>query len=244
MGKFGKWIGGGLGFALGGPIGGLLGFFLGSFVDSSTGGMWQQTGQRTVYRTTPGDFGVSLIVLIAAVMKADGKVLKSELDYVKRFFLSQFGPGMTHEALEILRDMLKKDIPLPDVCAQIRNNMDYASRLQLIHILYNISAADNRFEPAEIKVIKSIADNLGISSADYESIRNMFIPATDASYRVLEVERTATDEELKAAYRKMALKYHPDKVSHLGEDFRRSAEEKFKAVNEAWEKIKRERNMV
>jgi len=244
MGRFGKWIGGGLGFALGGPIGGLLGFFIGSFVDGSTGGTWQQTGQQTVYRTTPGDFGVSLIVLIAAVMKADGKVLKSELDYVKRFFISQFGPATSQEALQLLRDMLKQDIPLRDVCSQIRNNMDYASRLQLIHILYNISAADGRFEPSEINVIKSIADQLGISATDYESIRNMFIPSTDAAYRVLEAERSATDEELKAAYRKMALKYHPDKVSHLGEDFRKSAEEKFKAVNEAWEKIKKERNMV
>jgi DnaJ like chaperone protein len=244
MGKFAKWIGGGLGFVIGGPIGGLLGFFIGSVVDSTTVINWQQTGPQAAYRTTPGDFGMSLIVLIAAVMKADGKVLKSELDYVKRFFVSQFGTDTAREALLVLKDLLKKDIPLHDVCTQIRNNMDYASRLQLIHILYNISAADNRFEPAETKVIRAIADMLGISATDYESIRNMFIPATDAAYRILEVERTATDEELKKAYRKMALKYHPDKVSHLGEDFRRTAEEKFKAVNEAWEKIKKERNIV
>jgi len=228
----------------GGPIGGLLGFFLGSVVDSSTV-TWEQTGNRgTVYRTTPGDFGMSLIVLIAAVMKADGKVLKSELDYVKQFFISQFGADTAREALQMLKDLLQKEIPLRDVCMQIRSNMDYSSRLQLIHILYNISAADNRFEPAETKVIRSIADMLGISQTDYDSIRNMFIPATDAAYRILEVERTATDEELKKAYRKMALKYHPDKVSHLGDDFRKTAEEKFKAVNEAWEKIKKERNIV
>jgi len=244
MGKFAKWIGGGLGFVFGGPIGGLLGFFLGSVVDSSTV-TWEQTGNRgTIYRTTPGDFGMSLIVLIAAVMKADGKVLKSELDYVKQFFISQFGADTAREALQMLKDLLQKEIPLRDVCMQIRSNMDYPSRLQLIHILYNISAADNRFEPAETKVIRSIADMLGISQTDYDSIRNMFIPATDAAYRILEVERTATDEELKKAYRKMALKYHPDKVSHLGDDFRKTAEEKFKAVNEAWEKIKKERNIV
>jgi len=244
MGKFGKWIGGGLGFVFGGPIGGLLGFFLGSVVDG-TSVRWEQTGgDRRVYRTTPGDFGMSLLVLIAAVMKADGKVLKSELDYVKRFFVSQFGPETAREALQMLRDLLQQEILLREVCMQIKSNMDYPSRLQLIHILYNISAADNRFETAETNVIKSIAGMLGITSTDYDSIRNMFIPATDAAYRILEVERTATEEELKAAYRKMALKYHPDKVSHLGEDFRKTAEEKFKSVNEAWEKIKKERNIV
>jgi DnaJ like chaperone protein len=244
MGNFAKWIGGGLGFVFGGPIGGLLGFFIGSVVDG-TSVTWEQPGtQGRINRTTPGDFGMSLIVLIAAVMKADGKVLKSELDYVKRFFISQFGPETAQEALKMLKDLLNKEIPLRDVCIQIRGNMDYPSRLQLIHILYNISAADNRFEPTETKVIKSISDMLGISATDYDSIRNMFIPATDSAYRILEAERSATDEELKAAYRKMALKYHPDKVSHLGEDFRKSAEEKFKAVNEAWDKIKKERNII
>jgi DnaJ like chaperone protein len=243
MGKFGKWIGGGLGFVVGGPIGALLGFFIGSFVDS-TSVTFDQTGGQRVYRTTPGDFGMSLMVLIAAVMKADGKVMKSELDYVKRFFVSQFGPETAREALQMLRDLLKKDIPLRDVCQQIRSNMDYSSRLQLIHILYNISAADSRFEPAETAMIKSIADMLGISSGDYDSIRNMFIPSTDAAYRILEVDHSATDEELKTAYRKMALKYHPDKVGHLGEEFRKTAEEKFKAVNDAWSKIKKERNIV
>ncbi|MDM8001441.1 MAG: TerB family tellurite resistance protein [Bacteroidota bacterium] len=244
MGKFAKWIGGGLGFVFGGPIGGLLGFFLGSVVDGTSVRFEQTSGDRRVYRTTPGDFGMSLIVLIAAVMKADGQVVRSELDYVKRFFVSQFGPDTAQEALQMLRDLLKQEIPLREVCMQIRQNMDYASRLQLIHILYNISAADNRFATTETNVIKSIADMLGITSTDYDSIRNMFVPATDAAYRILEVERSATDEELKKAYRKMALKYHPDKVSHLGEDFRKTAEEKFKAVNEAWDKIKKERNIV
>ena len=240
MGSFAKWLGGGLGFVLGGPIGGLLGFFIGSFVDGAEVITYKQVGGRT----TPGDFGMSLLVLIAAVMKADGKVLKSELDYVQRFFVAQFGAESAREASVMLRDLLKRDIPLRDVCAQIRGNMDYPSRLQLIHILYNISAADGRFDTAEIQVIKSVSEMLGINATDYESIRNMFIPATDSAYRILEAERTATDEELKKAYRKMALKYHPDKVSHLGEEFRRTAEEKFKAVNEAWDKIKKERNIV
>jgi DnaJ like chaperone protein len=72
----------------------------------------------------------------------------------------------------------------------------------------------------------------------------MFIPETDSSYKILEIEPSSTNDEVKKAYRKMAMKYHPDKVIHLGEDFRKTAEEKFKKVNDAYEKIKKERNMV
>ncbi len=242
MGKFAKWIGGGLGFAVGGPIGALFGFLIGSVVDNTE--VHSYSYSRPPEGNTPGAFGVSLVVLIAAVMKADGQVLKSELDYVKKFFIAQFGPESAREALTMLRDLLKKEIPLNDVCMQIKHGMDYSSRLQLLHILFNVSAADGRFDKSEVDVISNIASLLGVTSNDFESIKNMFIPSTDASYRILEIDATATDEEVKKAYRKMALKYHPDKVSHLGEDYRKNAEEKIKAVNEAYDKIKKERNLV
>lgn len=241
MGSFGKWLGGGLGFVMGGPIGGLLGFLVGSMVDSTT----IQTSAYSAGQagTTQGDFGVSLLVLIAAVMKADGKVVKAELDYVKQFFLRQFGPESATQASIMLRDLLKKDIPLMDVCRQIGRNMDYSSRLQLLHLLFNISIADGNVHPSELNVIEKISGYLGISVTDFVSIKNMFIPETDSSYKILEIENTASDEEVKKAFRKMAMKYHPDKVSQLGEDYRKVAEEKFKKVNEAYEKIKKERNL-
>ncbi len=236
MGRFGKWLGGGLGFAMGGPIGGLLGFLVGSVVDSTS-------VETTTGRTARGDFGVSLIVLIAAVMKADGKVVKAELDYVKEFFVRQFGREAAAEATMMLRDILKKEILVKDICLQIRESMDYSSRLQLIHLLFNVSLADGSVHPSELDLIGKISGAMGISTADFTSIRNMFVPETDSSYKILEIEQSATDEDVKKAYRKMAMKYHPDKVSHLGEDYRKSAEEKFRKVNEAYEKIKKERNM-
>lgn len=241
MGNFGKWIGGGLGFAMGGPIGALLGFLVGSVVDNTT---VQTSGYSTSERSTaPGDFGMSLLVLVAAVMKADGKVVKSELDYVKQFFVRQFGQSSAREALLMLKDILKQDIPVKDVCNQISLNMNYSSRLQLLHLLFNISGADGHISTSEIEAIEKISGYLGITSSDYASIRNMFVPETDSSYKILEIEPAATDEEIKKAFRRMAMKYHPDKVSHLGEEFRKTADEKFKKVNEAYEKIKKERNM-
>lgn len=244
MAKFGKWIGGGLGFVLGGPIGGLMGFLAGAMVDDS--GQILEPYTETAGRgfSGQGDFGISLLVLIAAVMKADTRVVKAELDYVKSFFVRQFGHESASQALLVLRDLLKKDIPLHQVCMQIRSNMDYSSRLQLLHLLYTLSQADLSVHPSEVRIIEQIALDLGISTADYTSIRNMFIPETDSSYKILEVDPSATDEELKKAYRKMAMKYHPDKVGQLGEEFKKAAEEKFKAVNHAWERIKKERNLA
>ena len=239
--KFAKWIGGGLGFVMGGPIGAVLGFLVGSMVDSTSVYTSEYTG--SVGRTAPGDFGMSLLVLIAAMMKADGKVVKAELDYVKQFFIRQFGPVSSGEALLMLKDILKKEIPVQDVCNQISNNMDYSSRLQLLHLLFNIAVSDAAVHPAELDAIEKMSGYLGISTSDFVSIRNMFIPETDSSYKILEIEPSASNEEVKKAYRRMAMKYHPDKVSHRGEEFRKSADEKFKKVNEAYEKIKKERNI-
>lgn len=242
MANFGKWIGGGLGFVLGGPIGGLLGLLVGSAVDD-TGQILEPYTETPPGRTAQGDFGMSLLVLIAAVMKADNKVVRSELDYVKNFFIRQFGHDSARQALLILRDLLKKDIPVTDVCNQIRSNMDYSSRLQLLHLLYNISQVDAAIHPAELKTLENISFSMGISPGDNLSIRNMFVPETDSAYKILEVSPAASNDEVKKAYRQMAMKYHPDKVGHLGEEFRKTADEKFKAVNEAWERIKRERNI-
>jgi len=237
MGNFAKWLGGGLGWVFGGPIGGLLGFLVGSFFDEVSG------PGRQIPESASGNFGISLLVLTAAVMKADKKVLKTELGYVKQFYIRQFGRESTREAMMILRDLLKQDIPLKDVCRQIAANMDYSSRLHLLHFLFGIAGSDDKYDNAEVAVIGKIAEYMGISQSDYTSVRNMFIPETDSAYRILEIDTSATDEEVKKAYRRMALKYHPDRVSHLGEDFRNAADEKFKKVNEAYERIKKQRNI-
>jgi len=242
MGNFAKWLGGSLGWVLGGPIGGLLGFIVGSVIDTTT--VSTSTHRSTNVRTTQGDFGMSLLVLVAAVMKADGKIVKSELDYVKQFFIRQFGQESAKQALKMLKDLLKQDIPVRDVCLQISRNMDYSSRLQLLHLLFNISQADARIHQQEVEIIERISSYTGVASSDFLSIKNMFIPETDSSYKILEIDPSSSNDELKKAYRRMAMKYHPDKVSHLGEDFRKTADEKFRKVNEAYEKVKKERNMI
>jgi DnaJ like chaperone protein len=246
MAKFGKWIGGGLGWAFGGPIGALLGFALGSVFDKTVEGNveYNETigGKRTA-RSKPGDFGASLLVLVAAVMKADGKVLKVELDFVKKFFIKQFGSKKTREHLLILKEILKKDIPLKDVCIQIRAYTMYPARLQLLHLLFGVASVDGKISMSEIHVINQIASYLGIKHADFTSIKAMFLKEVDGDYKILEITKNATDEEVKKSYRKMAVKYHPDKVIHMGEEYKKSAKEKFQKVQEAYDNIKKQRGM-
>jgi DnaJ like chaperone protein len=249
MGKYAKWLGGTLGWAFGGPIGAVLGFALGSIYDGASGDLitWQgEQPERSRARpqTTRADFEASLLVLTAAVMKADDTVMRSELEFVKRFFVAQFGEDRAAELLISLRELLKQDISADAVAAQIGQFMDVSSRLQLLHYLFQLAKADGVVHGREVETITRIADRMRISVADFNSIKAMFVSQTrESAYEILEVPSTATDEEVKKAYRKMAVKYHPDKVSHLGEEHQRMANEKFQRLTEAYDQVKKERGM-
>jgi len=243
MAKYGKWIGGGLGWAFGGPIGGLLGFVVGSMFDGGQEAVKHGATSGYSSRTTTGGYVMSLLVLVAAVMKADGKVLKSELDYVKKFMVHNFGEDSAQEAIKMLRDLLQQTIPVNEVCSQIKSNMNYSARLQLVHFLFGIAQADGQVDSREEDLIKYICEQMGIQNNDYVSIQAMFVPNTDSDYKILEIDKSASDDEVKKAYRRMAMKYHPDKVSQLGEDVQNAAKEKFQRLNQAYENIKKERKI-
>lgn len=246
-----KWIGGVAGWALGGPLGGIIGFFIGKMFEGMSSGAYavendvepQRSNTYKRQQTHEGDFGISLLVLSAAVMKADTSVKRSELDYVKTFFKHQFGQEKAAQYILILKEILQKEINLPEVCQQIRFMMDHSSRLQLLHYLFGLSQSDGQTCQAEIDTLKKIAQYIGISSMDFESIKAMFVKNNESAYKILEINPDASNEEVKKAYKKMAIKYHPDKVSHLGEDVQRQAKEKFQQLNAAYEQIKKERGM-
>ena len=185
---------------------------------------------------------MSLLVLSAAVIKADGRASAQELSRLREFFTRNFGTQAGNEAEQIVKELLNKDYDLYAVCGQIKSSMDYSQVLQLYHFLVSLGQCDG-FTQSEIDVLELIAIYIGISKADYDSIYAMFYPNKQSNYKILEIEPNATNEEVKKAYRKMAIKYHPDKVATLGEDVQKAAEEKFKAVNQAYEAICKERGI-
>ncbi len=246
MGNFLKWLGAGLGFSLGGPIGSVLGYAVGSFISGFSKEDVERAKQfkTSSVNTQAGDFEISLLILSSLVIKADGKVNETELVFVRNHFKRMYGEERAANAFKLFKGFIKSNkISTRQVCLQIRQNITHASRLQLVHFLFGIAKADGFVSEVEVDVIKSISGYLGVSSYDFESIKAMFYDSSDSSYRILGIEKTATDIEVKKAYRKMAKKYHPDKLQHLGEQLKKGAEEKFKEVQIAYDQIQKERGL-
>ena len=245
--SLGKWILGGLGWAVGGPIGAVIGVVIGSLFDTSKSILkqeeWQYTSSNN--KTTHGDIRVSIIVLIACVIKADGRVLKSEINYIKPFLLRNFGEEGARQALLLLKELLNKDIDSIAIAQQIGQHTNYSTRLELLRVLIEVANADGNIDPAELQVIEGIAIAMSIQNADFQSILALYQRQKDINwaYTALEISPSSSNDELKKAYRRMAMKYHPDKVANAGEEIRQQATEKFRGINEAYEHIKKQRGL-
>lgn len=249
MSNFAKWLGATLGWSFGGPIGGIIGFVLGSFIDGFSETdlkEYQQTDRRSskAATTSSGDFEISLLILAAVVIKADGKIDKRELRFVRQNFINMYGTARANKAFKLFNGIIKKNnISTRQVCLQIRQRMDHASRLQLLHFLFGIAKADGFVSQAEIDTIKRISVYLYISNRDFESIKAMFYDASGNAYKILEITKSATNVQVKKAYRQLVKKHHPDKVRHLGQEHVKGAEEKFRQIQMAYEQIQKERGI-
>jgi DnaJ like chaperone protein len=244
MASFTKWLGAGLGWTLGGPIGGILGYVLGSFVDGFSEADLEigRQSSQTSTATTSGDFEISLLILAAVVIKTDGKIDKRELDFVRSSFVGMYGKERANKAFKLFSGIIKKnDISTRQVCLQIRQHMTHASRLQLLHFLFNIAKADGSVSQAEMEVIRKISGYLYINNNDFESIKAMFYDSSSNAYKILEINKNASNEEVKKAYRRLVKKHHPDKLRHLGDELVKGAEDKFRKIQTAYEQIQKER---
>lgn len=249
-----KWSIGILGACVGGLPGALIGYWIGSKIDGKSSRANINTMEAQM--GTLKDTDISIVLLIAAVMKADGSVRQSELHAVKTFLANNYGEEDGKKILSLLRDLVKPTttIDLEPACDIIREHTDYTTRYHMMDFLFRLAMADGEFDGTENRTLQTIARHLRITQRDYLSIstrhtRGYYTESnrqqvTENPYKVLGIEPTATDEEVKKAYRRMAMRYHPDKVENMGEEMRKNATEQFRIINEAYETIKRERGIV
>jgi len=244
--------------------GAVAGYFIGSIIDRLVFSKIKIEHHRTYSRS---DFSSTLLILSAAVIKADGRFAKSELYYLKDYFIKTMGHVKASEAMAEMQEIYQNNYDIPAICTQLRKNSSIHERLLILQFLFGLAAADGEIHNAEIIEIQNIAQWAGISQNDFESIKSMFLnshqyhqyyqqstnsngrssysnyDSLNNDYKILEISSDATDDEVKKAYRSLAKKHHPDRVSHLGEDMRKAAEEKFAKLNQAYENIKISRGM-
>lgn len=252
---YGKWIGGLMGFVTMGPLGALAGFAIGSLFDNANENDMETSGSQNEYAGQRNSFLFSMLVMASYIIRADGRIMHSEMEFVRKFLRTNFGEVAVSEGEQILlnlfeqRKQMDKSNPMAfkntihECGVQIASNMSYEERLQLLRFLTQIAQSDGNVCKEEIEALKEVALAMGLSYQEVESMLNMRGKSLDEAYKVLEISPNASDDEIRAAYKKMVLKHHPDRVATLGEDIRKAAEEKLQDINNAKERIYKARGM-
>jgi len=237
-----RWLLAMLGFIFFRFPGAVIGYLIGYYIDQIQITTTRSSSRR--HRVSPADFELNLLSLASVVIKADGKVNQKEMDYVRMYFVQAYGKDRANATFRTFNEVIKKrEVNAQNISDYLRQRTRYESRLQIIHFLFSVADADGYVSPLEVDKIRSIANYLRIGLSDFQSIKAMFFKSVDSAYTILEIDKSATDNEVKAAYRTMVKKYHPDKLQHLGEAHRKGAEAKFRKVQEAYEQIQKERGM-
>ena len=238
-----------MGFMTMGPLGALAGYFIGSWFDKQAVGMQEdlqadEAGRARYEQGQRNSFLFSMLVMASYVIRADRKIMHSEMEFVRRFLRANFGESAVDEAKRLdgvspvaFRDMIF------DCGRQIAAHLNYGERLQLLNFLVRIAQSDGNVCAEEITALREVALAMELSAGEVDSMLNLKGESLADAYKVLEIEPSATDEEVRKAFRQLALKHHPDRVATLGEDVRRAAEEKFQQINNAKERIYKARGM-
>tara|TARA_Y100000389_G_C17444660_1_gene510819 strand:+ start:315 stop:1034 length:720 start_codon:yes stop_codon:yes gene_type:complete len=236
-----KWVAAVIGYSFLRFPGAILGFMVGGFFEFLSKNSIQI--RTSSYAIKPETFQLNLLALSALIIKADGKIEQKELDFVRSFFIVQYGKERADSIFRTFNTQIKKKTQHLDQLTRIFvQQTAYETRLQILHFLFGIANADGNISDIELQKLSQVATGMRLRLPDFESIKAMFVKNTDNAYKILEVDSNASMDEIKKAYRKMAKKYHPDKLRGQDPAMIKGAEEKFREVQKAYETLMRQKN--
>ncbi|MGB1362643.1 MAG: TerB family tellurite resistance protein [Flavobacteriaceae bacterium] len=236
-----KWVAAVIGYSFLRFPGAILGFMVGGFFEFLSKNSLQI--RTSSYAINPETFQLNLLALSALIIKADGKIEQKELDFVRSFFIGQYGKERADSIFRTFNTQIKKETQHLDQLTRVFvQQTAYETRLQILHFLFGIANADGNISDVELQKLSQVASGMRLRLPDFESIKAMFVKNTDNAYKILEIDSNASQDEIKSAYRKMAKKYHPDKLRGQDPAMIKGAEEKFREVQKAYETLMHQKN--
>ncbi len=217
-------------------------FFLFSYYIRRQVGLYEQS-QTEMHNS----FVFLLVHILAKVAQIDGQVTKEETDIITNFFRTNLHYNQTqmYWIKDIIKQALGSAVPLETLLLEFRNKFAYEPRLILVELVYQVLYTKRHVPAEELEIARHIAEMLGISRYEQQTIFGKYQARArqqgsveESYYEVLGLRPGADFAEIKKAYRTMSMQYHPDKVAHLGDEFKRVAEEKMKEINQAYQYLK------
>lgn len=242
MGLMGNVIGGMIGFAFGGPLGAILGAVVGGSVgERMENPMNNQQQAQTVYFVTT-------FSMLGKMAQADGKIDEREVALVERLFESKLGLDTATKqfAMRIFHQAAQSSHRFEDLAEQFFHTFQAQPQLlrSMLDLLMSMAMADGVMSDEEDMLLNTAARIFRIERRQYEHVKEQYSGSIDRYYAVLDCEPTASNDEIKKKYRKLAREFHPDMIISKGlpEEFTKFAQEKFQEIQTAYEKIKAARN--
>jgi DnaJ like chaperone protein len=262
MSWFGKMVGGSLGFVIGGPIGAIAGAAFGhTFVDkkeqaylSSRPGSRQHSrlgAQETLSSNEQAQlvFFTAAFSMLAKICKVDGRITDKEINAINMFMRQdlQLDANSQQTAQNIFRQAVNSHESFDAFAMQFYSVFRTQPNIieLMIDVLLRVSSADGSISNDEEHLLLSAIRIFNYSNDDYERLKSRYVKTSNKYYAILKCDESATNEEIKKQYRKLANEYHPDKIEAKGlpEEFIKFANTKFKEIQEAYDNIKKERSL-
>ncbi len=194
-----------------------------------------------------------LVHILINIAKIDGVVSREEISTIHRFFQQNLRYDQTkmYWVKELIKEAVDSTQSMENLLHEFRSTFAYEPRLILLELIYQILYTKRHVPDVELKIARDIADYLQITDYDKRTIEAKYKyghqqqtgstqKTADQYYAILGLEPGADQDAIKKAYRQLSMRYHPDKVRHLGEEFRAVAEEKMKEINSAYDYFKKQ----
>ncbi|MFA6821476.1 MAG: TerB family tellurite resistance protein [Sphaerochaetaceae bacterium] len=251
MGWIGKIVGGALGLAIGGPLGLVAGIAFGNLFDRSTNiGRTQKAPTYTQTQHSQMVYFVATFSMLAKMATANGRFVPEERKVIEDYMTHKLklDPSSKEAAWRVFNAALSGQGTFEEYAQQFYESFAHerAHLEVMLDVLVGIAAADGKIDPSEERLINRAASIFRISASLLDAIKKRYTNNLDDAYALLGLTRQASEGDIKRAYRRLSIDYHPDSIASKGlpEEFTLFASEKFRSIQEAYEAIKKERGFT